>query len=257
MTLGSLFVSMYGWRGRLGLIVPSTNSVNEPDFYRNLPEGVEVYTARMKLDEEQYREGEDEESLDSMTEDHLDRAAELVSDPEIDVVIYGCTTGSFLHGVEYDENIIDRLEEITGTPSITASSSLRKAARALDLDSVCITTPYIPNINDRARRYFEEAGFTVTNTAGLDIDVVGSSRETTSHGSVPPTEPYRQAMAAGDDADGHIISCTNFRSMETIRLIEQDLDKPVITSNQAMLWDALDTIDVSYAPADLGQLFET
>lgn len=248
---------MYGWRARLGLIVPSTNSVNEPDFYRHLPEGVSVHTARMKLDEEQYREGDDEESLEAMTETHLDRAVDLVSDPDVDIVIYGCTSGSFLNGVDYDDKIIARLEDITGVPGITTSSSLRKAATALEMESVCIATPYIPKMNERARDYFEEAGFTVTDVSGLEIDVVGSGRDVTSHGSVSPTKPYRQVVELDDPAaDGVIVSCTNYRAMDAIEPLERDLDKPVVTSNQAMLWDALRTVGVQHSSDGLGQLFD-
>lgn len=248
---------MYGWRARLGLIVPSTNSVNEPDFYRHLPEGVSVHTARMKLDEKQYQEGSDEESLEQMTETHLDRAVDLVSDPEIDVVIYGCTSGSFLNGIDYDEKIVSRLEEHAGVPGISTSASLRNAASALNLESVSIATPYISKMNERARAYFEEAGFTVTAVSGLGIDVVGSGRDGPSHGSTHPTTPYRQVVDLNDPAaDGVIISCTNYRSMDSIEPLERDIGKPVITSNQAMLWDALRTVGIDYSDVTLGQLFE-
>jgi len=248
---------MYGWRARLGLIVPSTNGVNEPDFYRNLPEGVELHTARMKLDEESYEDDDSDDSLAEMTENHLDRAAELVSDPEIDVVIYGCTSGSFLKGLEYDEQINGRLQEIAGVPAVTTSSALREAATELGLDSVVITTPYIDEINERAEWYFEEAGFDVKGISGLDIATVGSGRDVRSHGAVPPETAYREARDIDHpDADGIVISCTNYRTFEAISKLERDFDKPVITSNQATLWQALRTAGVDYSSIELGRLFE-
>lgn len=248
---------MFGWRARLGLIVPSTNSVNEPDFYRNLPEGVEIHTARMKLDEESYREEDGEESLAKMTENHLDRAAELVSDPEIDIIIYGCTSGSFLKGLEYDEQIKSRLQDATGVPAITTSSALRHAASELNCESITITTPYIKEINDRAEWYFEEAGFDVKDVSGLGIATVGSGRDVRSHGSVFPTTAYREASDIDHpDADGLIITCTNYRTLEAIPHLEKDLGKPVITSNQATLWQALRTAGVDYSELNLGELFE-
>lgn len=247
---------MYGWRARLGLIVPSTNSVNEPDFYRHLPEGVELHTARMKLDEEAYRTEGSKENLDRMTE-HVERAADLVSDPEVDVVIYGCTSGSFLEGLGYDEAITRRLRDATGVPAVTTSSALTNALEALQLESIAIATPYIDEINDRARSYFQEAGYSVVDVAGLDIDVVGSGRTVRSHGSLTPERAYREAKAVDDpDADGVVITCTNYRTLDAIPTLEADLGKPVVTSNQATLWDALRSAGVEHTDARLGALFD-
>ena len=42
---------MYGWRARLGLLVPSSNTTNEPEFHRVLPEGVSLHTGRLPLED--------------------------------------------------------------------------------------------------------------------------------------------------------------------------------------------------------------
>ncbi len=74
---------MYGWRLRIGLIVPLSNTTMKSEFHRMRPEGVSIHTARMKLTEVS------PEALRKMAEGAL-RAAELLSTAEVDVIIYGC-----------------------------------------------------------------------------------------------------------------------------------------------------------------------
>ena len=50
------------------------------------------------------------------------------------------------------------------------------------------------------------------------------------------------AFAAGldrPDAEAVFISCGALRSLEIVEQLEQALGKPVIVSNQAMIWDTL------------------
>lgn len=248
---------MYGWRGRIGLVVPSTNTVNEPDFYRHLPEGVSVHTARMLLKEEEYQDDGGVSELSTMTERGMERCGSLLSTTDIDVAFYGCTSGSFVEGPSHDEVIESTLESYVGAPAVATSASLRRALRHVNTDSVAITTPYIDEVVERARNFFEAAGFDVQDVTGLDIDVVGSNRSTESHGSLTPETAYRMARALDhQDADAVLIACTNYHATDVIEQLEADLGKPIVTSNQAMLWDALRTIGVDYREINLGTLFD-
>jgi maleate isomerase len=234
---------MFGWRGRLGLIVPSSNTTNEPEFYRSVPTGVSVHTARMRL------QGTNAAELASMADD-VERCAQQLADADVDAVVYGCTTGSLVKGPEYDTEIEDRIADIAGVPAVATAASIKRAFEALSLTSLAIVTPYIDDLNERERSFLEAAGFDIVAIDGLGIE------PNTEIGTQWPEQTYREARQLDlPSADGVFVSCTNYRTFEIIPSLEQDLGKPVITSNQATLWDALKTLGVTYDADDLGSLF--
>lgn len=236
-------VGMYGWRGRLGLVVPSSNTTNEPEFYQHLPGGVSLYTARMHL------EKANTTALTRMA-DEVERCADLLETADIDAVAYGCTTGSLVKGAGYDEEIETRLADQLGVSAVATAASIKRAFDALDLQSLAIATPYIEDLNEREEQFLEEAGYDVVDIQGLELEANSDIGDQT------PEVAYRNAQALDhSDADGVFISCTNYRTFEIIEQLEADLGKPVVTSNQATLWDALRTMGVN-ADLPLGQLFE-
>jgi maleate isomerase len=235
---------MYGWRGRLGLIVPSSNTTNEPEFERHLPEGVSLHTARMFL------EDTNAEHLEEMAAE-AERSAELLATADVDVVAYGCTTGSLVKGPGYDEEIESRLSEVAGVPAVATAAAIKRAFNTLDIERLAITTPYIQDLNEREEDFLTSAGYEVTDMTGLGIEPntgIGEQRQETA---------YREAHGLdASSADGIFISCTNYRTFEIIESLEADLGTPVVTSNQATLWNALREIGVDYSDIDLGQLFQ-
>jgi maleate isomerase len=234
---------MHGWRGRLGLIVPSSNTTNEPEFYRALPEGVSLHTARMRL------EDADADNLVEMAEE-VERCVELLATADVDAIAYGCTTGSLVKGPGYDEEIEARIEDAAGVPGVATAAAIKRAFDALDLHSLAITTPYIDDLNRREEEFLEDAGYDVVDMTGLDI------RSNLKIGEQQPETAYREARELDVDADGVFISCTNYRTFEVIEALERDLGVPVVTSNQATLWNVLRTVGVEPTEAAPGQLFE-
>ena len=98
---------MYGWRGRIGLLVPSINTTMETEFWRIAPQGVSVHSARIAGG----RHGTPEE-LRGM-ENASKQAAQEVAMVEPDVVVYGCTSGSFFEGPAWNRKISEQLTAIT------------------------------------------------------------------------------------------------------------------------------------------------
>ncbi|MFW6376565.1 MAG: maleate cis-trans isomerase [archaeon] len=236
---------MYGKDGRLGLIVPSSNTTNEPEFVRALPDGVSLHASRMRLADV------DADSLSAMADDATN-CASLLATADVDVVAYGCTTGSLVHGPGYDEDIEARLEAEAGVPAVATAASIKRAFEDLGVESVAVTTPYIEDLNRREAEFLEAAGYDVVAIDGLGLS---------SNLEIGAQDPETAAEAARNvddpDADAVFISCTNYRTFEIIPELERELDKPVVTSNQATLWDALDRLDGSVRPTiDLGRLFE-
>ncbi len=235
---------MYGWRGRLGLLVPSSNSTNEPEFGPVLPDGVSLHTGRLPL------EDVNADELSAMAETAT-AAAEHLAHAGVDVVAYGCTTGSLVKGHDYAEDLEARLADTTGVPAVATALSVERALEALGAETVSVVTPYVADLNDREREFLQTAGFDVASIGGRGIE---PNREI---GMLSPEAAYRQASAAVDEgADAVFISCTNYRTFEAIEPLEADLERPVVTSNQATLWDALRRLDVDHRTVDLGRLFE-
>jgi maleate isomerase len=234
---------MHGWRGRLGLIVPSSNTTNEPEWAAYAPDGVSVHAARMEL------ESVNADHLSAMADDAAD-CAELLATADVDVIAYGCTTGSLVEGPGYDEEIEARLADAAGVPAVATAASVRRALAALDADSVAVATPYVADLDRREVEFLEAAGHEVVAIEGLGIE-----RNTEIGGQTPETA-YRAARAVDDPAaDAVFVSCTNYRTFEIIERLEADLLEPVVTSNQATLWDALGRLGVDER-LPLGELFD-
>lgn len=218
---------MYGWRARLGIMVPSVNTVMEPELNRLAPDGVSIHASRLRA------EGVfSSESLVAMAA-HTEGAAEdLVR--AVDALAYGCTSGSFVGGPAWDAELRERIARVTGKPVTTTSTAVVRGLRALGLRTLAVATPYTREVNDRLAGFLEQEGFEVAEMKGLEVAVRGGQ------GVYHPSAAYRLAREVDvPRADGILISCTNFRTVEIIEPLEADLGKPVVTSNQATLWDLL------------------
>lgn len=233
---------MYGWRARLGIMVPSVNTVMEPELGRLAPEGVSVHAARLKA------EGVfGPESLIAMAA-YTEKAAEELG-PAVNAIAYGCTSGSFVKGPGWDEELVARIERVAQKPATTTSTAVVRALRALGLRAIAVATPYTREVNDRLADFLGRQGFEVLAVKGLEVTVRGGQ------GIYPPSTAYRLAREVDDPrAEGILISCTNFRTIEIIERLEADLGKPVVTSNQATFWDLLGLCRISDRIPGHGQL---
>jgi maleate isomerase len=220
------------FNARIGILVPPPNVVMEVEFNRWLPGNLSVHAGRM------YRSSSDVtvESLMEMAR-HANEAARLLAMTKPDIVMFGCTSGSLILGVGWDQEIIEGIQESTGIQAQTTSTAVIAALKAVQATKVAIATPYIDEINEREQRFLEGHGFSVVGLEGLRI--VKSEEIARVH----PSTVYDFARSSDrDDAEALFISCTNFRTREVIDRLEEELGKPVITSNQASLWMSLKAI---------------
>lgn len=236
-------------RGRLGLIVPSSNATAEPEFRRALPDDVTVHGARMAL--ESVTVGE----LDAMSDDAA-RAAELLGHADVDAVAYACTTGSLLHGPGFDAELEDRLADAAGVPAVATARSVVRALEALDAERIAVVTPYTADLDAKEREFLEAAGFEVTSIDGRGLEA------NTEIGALTPDDAAQQALehVGGDtdtgDLDAVFVSCTNYRSLSAVDSLESKLGVPVLTSNGATLWDVCSAADLEVAFDGVGSLLE-
>jgi len=225
-----------GWpdygRVKIGLLVPATNAVMEDEFHALAPEGVVIATARM-LHKGRKPEDSFAESLRKMSTD-APEAAFKISRIHPDVVAFGCTSGSFLEGESWNDTITKKLSDIVSPAKVvTTSTAVKKALRKLKLEKIAVATPYPDDINNRLKVYMESQGF---NVVRLDSSCdLGPSSFIRSNNMA-----YHLAKRIdGADIDGIFISCTDFRTIEILDTLERDVDKPVVSSNQATMWACL------------------
>ena len=214
-------------RAKLGFVLLATEQTIEDDVFTLRPDGVGVHFTRAAIP--------DSITVDSLLHhaDDLARAAEtLLPDGSLDVICYACTSGSLVVG---EEKVFEELRK--GAPTAQTTSlitAVLNALRTMGAKRVAVATPYLDEINRREADYMSAAGFTVTNILGLnlekDSDMIRVEPEFLSDFAASVDTP---------DADTLFISCGALRSLDIIDELEQKIGKPVICSNQAMMWDAL------------------
>jgi maleate isomerase len=234
---------MYGWRGRIGLILPNVNTVMEPEFNKVLPEGISCHTTRTPV----YGKF-DLPTLIAMA-DGVERAAKELS-AVADVICYGCTSGSFAKGPGWDQELTERIQNFSGIPATTTSSALVNALKAIEAERISLVTPYTQEVTLQQKEFLENLGFKVENFEYLNVTEHGGQ------GVYYPSTAYRLASHAfNKKTEAMVISCTGFRTFEIIKALEDDLRIPVITSNQASLWQMFRILKLDIEIKDLGKLF--
>ena len=235
---------MYGWRGRIGLLVPSVNTVAEPEINLIAPEGVAAFAARMRNTRADY-----EDSLGLIK--HVERATDELASAHVDIVAFTCTASSFVQGEKGEEELRKLIEKTAHVPSVTTSGAVVDALQNLNVKSLVIATPYPEEINRLEKVFFEEHGFEVLSIKGLGIT------DAFLIGCEMPDNTYRFAKGMDNpSADAIFISCTNYRTFDIIELLEEDCGKPVVTSNQATFWAALRSIGCRESIAGFGRLLQ-
>lgn len=232
-----------GPRGRIGLVALATDLCSENELRRMLPDGVELYTNRVSN-----TNPTTVENLRAMMPDIGRAAAGIVPDVSLDAMIYGCTSGTIVNG---EQAIVDAMRAARGPyPCTTPITAAMAAIHSFGASRISVLTPYLQSVNAEVGDYFKQRGLNLLNISGFDI---ASDADMT---RVSAESIYRAARSScRDDADLLFISCTALRAVSVIERLERHLGKPVVTSNQALVWHALELIGRPYTVSGYGSLF--
>ena len=231
-------------RARIGVIVPSVNTVVEPWFSRVCPPGVTVHAARMFLDNNLTPE-----ALIRMDRDEGLRGVKQIMSCKPASVAYCCTASSIVQGLEYDGRLNHELNQAAGVPAFTATSGIIEALHAVGAKRIAVCSPYTKAIDDAEHEFFSAAGFEILGSAHLGIANAFALADPT------PDDIYalwKKSWRAG--ADASLITCLNMNSQDVIERIEAGSGKPVITSTQATLWRLLRAAGVTDRITGYGRL---
>ena len=229
-------------RARLGFIIPSSNRMVEPQLQRFVPAGVVPHFTRIGMTNRH------KAPLERLLPRILE-AAGLLADAKCDVTVLQCTGTSMSGGVEGEKEAIRRIEQATGRPAASAASALMAAFAALGARRLVFVSETAQPGHDAKLAYLREAGFDIV--ADRAVGLAGTDAYCTT-----PPEFWFDAVTAlrNDAADAYFVSCANIHSNDVIEALEEALDRPVVTSNQAALWCALRTAGIDDTVPGLGRL---
>jgi maleate isomerase len=232
---------------RIGLIYIASSVVMEEEMSAMSARGVSVHTTRIKLPKVTLQGIEE-----MMAAPELETAARMAGAAPIDILLFGGTSASFLHGTAYDKALIEKIRGWVPGPTVTTASTATLAAlQKVGAGKVALATPYVSEIHERAIRFLEENGHAVVKSNYLGISEDHALAE------VPLEAVYDHVLSVDHpEASAIFISCTNFRSVGAIEALEDRLNKPVVSANQASFWYALQLAGVKGARPGYGRLFE-
>ncbi|MGE5220442.1 MAG: hypothetical protein ACM3SP_25845 [Chloroflexota bacterium] len=227
---------------RIGLIIPSSNSLTEPQFHRYLPSGVTAHVTRLRM------AGKFRKPLEAL-KPSLIEAAEALADVRPAMIVFHCTANSMENGLAHEAAIIDIVQQASGCPTISTAQAITRAFDRVGIKKLVLISPYVNATNEHEVKYLTEAGYTTVHAVGLGLESFAYARVT--------PEEWQQVVKENTrpEADGYFLSCTNTRMIEAIEALENDLGKPVINSNQATLWACLNKLGIPQLDATLGRLF--
>lgn len=226
---------------RVGLLIPSSNTVMEVDFYRHLPASATVHTGRM------YMEATTVKGEEEMLDEHCLPTAADVATAKPDLMVFGCTSAGALRGNAYDAELCRRISEVAGKPTVSVIESVRRKLMSLQVRRVAVLTPYIEDLNVRIKASVEDDGIEVASIHGMGISVNFNLA------LVEPVEILafaREKLGATPAVDALFISCTNYQAVATLPRLKEAYDMPIVTSNQAALEAVGRELDVELVGMD-------
>ena len=183
-----------------------------------------------------------------MSEKITEVTKDILPNEKIDCVVYGCTSGTIAAGYDSIEKKIKKAKP--DAEVVTPSTASIKALKKLNINKVAIFTPYPKKLNDEVVEFFKKENFRITSNSYFDIE------SDIDIGKVDPEYLY-DVLSKMDlnEADALFISCTALPALSIIDKLEKKLGKIVLSSNQALIWDALEKIDNKDSIIGFGKLF--
>ena len=230
----------WGWRARIGLLVPHADIGPEAEFRAMAPDGVSIHAGRVPLGA--YAPGGvmaptiSEDAVRAFADPPLlDDAAEMLASAPLHAIAFGFTSSSYLRGAADDAALTVRLEGRTrGIPVILPCAAAVIALRTLGARSLALIDPpwFSDALNRQGAAYFADQGFEVVHSAPCGLP----SHQRAIH----PGQLFEWVREhTPRTADAVFLGGNGLRAIGAIETLEQDLGRPVLTANQVAFWLAL------------------
>lgn len=215
------------YRAKIGYLLLATEQTIQDDVMALRPEGVGMHFTRTPIPD-----SITVETLGAIGDSLAEAASLILPDGSLDVICYACTSGSIVLG---EERVFAELAK--GAPKAKTTSLITaviRALRAFEARRIVVATPYLDEINRLEDTYLRDVGFDVLAIESLNIE-----RDSDMVRVAPDFILDFARSLDRPDADALFISCGALRSLDIVEALERALGKPVVTSNQAMIWDSL------------------
>lgn len=226
--------NIVGPRAVFGVIVPSTNTVVEHDYWRAGVAGVAFRAGSMYIPNPVMGDDNDFQALLGQIRASIDTAVRDALTAEPDRLVMGMSAETFWGGVEGNAAFEQRLRDRSGLPVTTGASSCRAALKALGCQRIAVFSPYQPIADREVGRFFTEAGFDVLAITGLRCPTAMD---------IARVRPERldEVVKELDSPDVQAIVQvgTNLSFVAQADRLERELGKPIVAINSATLWHAL------------------
>lgn len=212
---------------RIGLLIPSSNTTQEPELNRVMPNGVTLHVARLPL------RTVEPSSTARIVED-IETESQKLADADVDAIVLAATAPSSRNGIGYDQELIRRIESASGRKATTASTALIQAVTVLGVKRLVIGAPWSEATNVTSAAFIEASGFAVLahralgHVSNLEIGVLDEQTA------------FDMGVAVDRaDAQAVMLACGNWLTMGIVDRLEAAIGKPVLTTNQVSLWAVL------------------
>ena len=212
---------------RIGLLLPSSNTTQEIEYWRVMPLGVSLHVARLPL-----RNVEADSTVRIVAD--IETEARKLADADVDAIVLAATAPSSRRGIGYDQELIQRITSASGKPATTASTAQIQAMAALGVRRIVIAAPWGDDVNRFTAAFIEASGYEVLAHRALglvsNLDI----------GVLDPTTALDLGQAVDRaDAQAVMLACGNWLTLDIVDALEAAIGKPVLTTNQVSLWAVL------------------
>lgn len=240
-----------GWRRKFAVLVPSTNTVVQPEFDGMRPAGVTNHISRIRIPNLALRDDADFRRLVELIAAAQREAVDSALTCEPDHVVLGISVETFWGGLAASRQLLGELASHSGLGVTGGADACAAAFAALGVKRIAVLTPYFPVGDANVRRFFEESGYAVARVQGLRC----ASPVQIAH--VPPAA-LRAAVHAldGDDVDAVLQVGTNLAMARLAGEMEAERGKPILAINACIYWRALRANGIADRAAGWGSLLE-
>jgi maleate isomerase len=229
---------------RIGLIALASDFMIEKDFINVIKDkDIDFFVNRIEC-----YNPLTSENLIKMSQKVTEVTKDILPNEKIDCVVYGCTSGTIAAGhasIEQKVKLAKPEAKVT-TPSTAAIKALKK----LKVKKLSIFTPYSKKLNNEVVDYFKKEKFEIISNSYFDIE--------SDIDIVKVDQNYLYDVLSKIDlnnADALFVSCTALPVLSIIDKLEKKLNKFVLSSNQALIWDTLEAIGKNHSIKGFGKLF--
>jgi len=166
------------------------------------------------------------------------------------VIGYASTTSAYTIGFDAERAMVSRLSQLTGCLVAATCASAVRALRVLQVERVALVGApwFAPQFNELGAAYFASQGFDVVSSTSA-----GLSQDPGAVEAAAVCEWISQHVA--DAAEAVFVGGNGFRAAGAIEALETAIGRPVLTSNQVLLWQLLAQANDAFEISGYGRLF--